>query len=709
MVSDAHLWDGQPLFQIWAPFDIGLAIIVAWVGAYTCLTIVSHLRYVQRLSLWYFAFLIMASAATALNAIWSMHFIGMEARKLSSVASAVVDDISSFIEVQHDSRLTAISALVPFLITTLGLHIMAAQENMKLDRRRLFYFFLCASFIASAICAMHYLGMESEVGNFSRTYSLWIVAASCVIALFAVCCALSLMFFLPNSIGVRLISSLLLAIAVNGMHHTGMLSATYTFNPVDDRDHAMRMPQAIIVAFVAVLIDFALITICHHYGDQLRWESESSRIQQEAKLQAMSKVLAMQAQGYSMAQSLIKALCDACVTLGPDMCICTTEKRLSIMLLRQDVTCISFVDLVHPQDREVFLNFMSSCNPKPVESDDPEPARALNLRLLDSMSNLVSVQVFHTCFQDSDDRVTHLLGVCEIGDRAVNEPAPPMIQPMQPPVCLSGALPGGDAESTGSSSHTASEDGANENNRIDNIFEAIVDDTPKVLRARAKSSSSGDPTQLNVTTESDKAFLLACQRGDGVSVWFNAIDFKILKCTAEFTLISGPAHVGKRITDWVAAPTELIAATQEFVNLVAYEASGFDDSPLHLVSEGQHVERTKKLSQQLRLCTPYSRRSRWEYMAQCLLTFPTSEELNIVGGEAVVVPVCASLSDIQRRPVVMHRTRAGSLGRPSVASTNSSHSDQASRSNMNASSPMKAHDVKQSMALPRRWGPSIDL
>merc|ERR1712176_1207603 len=122
----------------------------------------------------------MASVAVALNTIWSMHFIGMEAVYLTTVAKKQI------VPINFEVKLTVLSGIVPILFTTIGFHILAnrsVDERTTFDRSARISLLKSTFLIASAIGCMHYLGMESEVGSFTRTYSAPVVAASCVIAL----------------------------------------------------------------------------------------------------------------------------------------------------------------------------------------------------------------------------------------------------------------------------------------------------------------------------------------------------------------------------------------------------------------------------------------------------------------------------------------------------------------------------------------------
>ena len=90
-------------------------------------------------------------------------------------------------------------------------------------------------FIASGVCIMHYIGMMAIVFQGTMTWRPGIVAASCLIALVAATAALWIMFRLlamfPNLELLRFVCAVVMAIAVSGMHYTGMVAAEFNYSP----------------------------------------------------------------------------------------------------------------------------------------------------------------------------------------------------------------------------------------------------------------------------------------------------------------------------------------------------------------------------------------------------------------------------------------------------------------------------------------------
>ncbi|KAJ3381381.1 hypothetical protein HDU80_001848, partial [Chytriomyces hyalinus] len=94
-------------------------------------------------------------------------------------------------------------------------------------------------FIASAVLAMHHLGMYSMRMQADQIFNPVIVAISVVIAVVAATAGMFIIFrilpYYPYEV-VKYTAAVIIAIAVNGMHYTGMAAVNYTFKHIPDFD-----------------------------------------------------------------------------------------------------------------------------------------------------------------------------------------------------------------------------------------------------------------------------------------------------------------------------------------------------------------------------------------------------------------------------------------------------------------------------------------
>ena len=203
--------------------------------------------------------------------IWCMHFIGMS-------AITIYDDNHDVIPFQFRIDLTIVSLIAVIVFTLFGFWIgtidrafvvdkldyvdsfieqmrqMPIQDIRKMKHRNFVIgsalfrnmrpLLLGGILIASGVCIMHYVGMLAIVFEGTMRWNPGIVAASCLIALVAATAALWIMFRLlamfPNLELLRFICAVIMAIAVSGMHYTGMQAAEFSFHPAS-RDNSQYL------------------------------------------------------------------------------------------------------------------------------------------------------------------------------------------------------------------------------------------------------------------------------------------------------------------------------------------------------------------------------------------------------------------------------------------------------------------------------------
>ncbi|KAJ3232688.1 hypothetical protein HDU81_002790 [Chytriomyces hyalinus] len=118
--------------------------------------------------------------------------------------------------------------------------IIPGKRRTKLDIQIMILFdrpwriIISGLFVAASVLAMHHLGIHSIRMQASYEFDMTIVLLSAVIALVAATAGMFIVFrvlpYYPNDI-VKLIASFIIALAVNGMHFTGMAALRYTYAP----------------------------------------------------------------------------------------------------------------------------------------------------------------------------------------------------------------------------------------------------------------------------------------------------------------------------------------------------------------------------------------------------------------------------------------------------------------------------------------------
>lgn len=150
----------------------------------------------------------MVCAAASLGGIgiWSMHFLAMQAYRLS-------------VPIAYDVWLTAASLLAAIVISGIALYLAGGHGKFKTGG------WLAGSLLAGVgVCVMHYMGMYAMNLRATMSLNLTTVAISMAIAIVAAGAALWLAFNLTQLLH-RIAAALVMALAVCSMHYVGMYAA----------------------------------------------------------------------------------------------------------------------------------------------------------------------------------------------------------------------------------------------------------------------------------------------------------------------------------------------------------------------------------------------------------------------------------------------------------------------------------------------------
>jgi NO-binding membrane sensor protein with MHYT domain len=199
--------------------------------------------------------LVLTSIAIGGGAIWCMHFVGMGAMHLSrdgheiptsfDVGGTVFSLITACAFVYIGLRISTRDRVFTkekdelfqmLLADAQSLSLKKAQDKGQLYRMALLKGLapLAAGGLCTGlgVCVMHYVGMMSMKAEVEVTWDEGIVAASVLIAVVASSAAFWILFRLlalfPRHEGLRIASAVVMAIAVCGMHYTGMQAAQFT-------------------------------------------------------------------------------------------------------------------------------------------------------------------------------------------------------------------------------------------------------------------------------------------------------------------------------------------------------------------------------------------------------------------------------------------------------------------------------------------------
>ena len=256
--------------------------------------------------------------------IWCMHFIGMSSVSLSvALTDANTDTKTSHsVPIFFNIAISIISLIVVIVMTTVGVMVSANDsffmktkgeilemfiqdtsklsigEVRKMKNSRLFLlittknlgYLISGGIIAgSGVSVMHYIGMEAMSFQGRIVWIPELVLVSVMIAIIAATAAFWILFRLlslfPNRESLRIVSSIIMGIAVCGMHYTGMVAATFVYEGSGYEEHIhirsamMNKESAYIPVIVAAVMTIMVLTIIlladlrgivHRYNLQVR-------------------------------------------------------------------------------------------------------------------------------------------------------------------------------------------------------------------------------------------------------------------------------------------------------------------------------------------------------------------------------------------------------------------------------------------------------
>ena len=229
----------------YSPALVFISLCVAILASYTALDLTGRIATARGRT----AYLWMGGGALAMGfGVWSMHFIGMLALELP-------------LELGYDLGLTLWSLLVAILSCGFALWLVSQPSLPALQ------LLLGALIMGAGISAMHYSGMAALKMQPGIDYDPTLFGLSLVIAVGASAAALSIAFRLRKQTPyVRLFrggASVVMGLAIVGMHYTGMAAANFPVGSfcgaLVDGLSGKGLDNLVLVSSLAVLV-IALLT-----------------------------------------------------------------------------------------------------------------------------------------------------------------------------------------------------------------------------------------------------------------------------------------------------------------------------------------------------------------------------------------------------------------------------------------------------------------
>ncbi|KEY44548.1 bifunctional diguanylate cyclase/phosphodiesterase [Pantoea agglomerans] len=221
----------------WDSVLICVSLIVAFIASFTALDTAGRVAVSRG---WSARFWLLVGGIAMGIGVWAMHFIGMLAMMMPMM-------------MRYDTRLTILSLLVAILASVLAFG--QTVGGLHLTRQRLLRGTLI---LGAGVVVMHYLGMYALLIEPQPEWNVLLVALSVLIAFAASGLALWLAFHLRQGdhhlMLMRGLASLVMGIAIAGMHYVGMAAAEFSHS-------SMMQPHGVSNAGLAVWVTLITLTI----------------------------------------------------------------------------------------------------------------------------------------------------------------------------------------------------------------------------------------------------------------------------------------------------------------------------------------------------------------------------------------------------------------------------------------------------------------
>ncbi|WP_131786533.1 MHYT domain-containing protein [Protofrankia symbiont of Coriaria ruscifolia] len=223
----------EHLHASYDPVFVLLSFLLAVFGSFAALACAVHLRTATGISR--LAWMTLTAVALGGCAIWSMHFLGMIAYRIEP-------------GIAFNETITGLSMIIAVIVAGLGLTVVAADPD-SIPR------LLVGGVIAGAgVVAMHYTGMYAMHTRGTISYVMPLVGLSVLIAVVASTAAFWIAFHIGGT-PRRAVASVIMAVAVCGMHYTGMAATRVTADPTLPRPHGVDpFAMGAITTFAASIV-----------------------------------------------------------------------------------------------------------------------------------------------------------------------------------------------------------------------------------------------------------------------------------------------------------------------------------------------------------------------------------------------------------------------------------------------------------------------
>lgn len=276
---------------------VGLSYIMACLASFIALDITERIRAGSQEARGSLAWWLLFGAMAMGCGVWTMHFIGMQAFIMS-------------MPMYYDALITFLSLVIAIVAAGFAFYLIK-NENVKILPLA-----LGGILMGLGICSMHYVGMAA-MKNVSIHYLPGLFILSVIIAILASEAALCLMILGSKKYQykqqLKIFSTLIMGLAICGMHYTGMAAAVFTPSDVGQIETSSQEPLvtpdilSFAIAAVTILI-MSIALIASKYWVKVLQKTNKQLLEAEAILQQQSLDLKKMVEDLGIREERIRAI-----------------------------------------------------------------------------------------------------------------------------------------------------------------------------------------------------------------------------------------------------------------------------------------------------------------------------------------------------------------------------------------------------------------
>ena len=259
---------------------MALSYVTAALGTFSALDMLTEARSNAESGLQYKGFVLLSSASLGVSGIWCMHFIGMIAADfngltvtyepilmiLSAFIAMLFVFVAMLVAMRHDfKQLSMNTSNYHNASNEILFHDARLNWLAPITKQSIKDTILSGILLALGVGGMHYSGMASMHINAIKIWNWYLIGLTVLFAIVICIVGVSLLVYMTGSVA-QMISANIIALAACGLHYSAMYSITHCTSDVTNDEFVVKgiEPNLLVLAITGSVIRY-LVTAYARY------------------------------------------------------------------------------------------------------------------------------------------------------------------------------------------------------------------------------------------------------------------------------------------------------------------------------------------------------------------------------------------------------------------------------------------------------------